>query len=245
MMRRDRHRPFRVCAVMVTADRPTMALSVIRQFEAQTYADKHLMVLDTGTRDRRDPDAPVAGVFGPNVRLWAEPALRGTSYGALLNIVCSHALTWCAPDAFAIMDDDDWSAPERLLDQVDLLETTRSEVSGYHAMYFVDQRDGRVWEYVGDQGYVIGASLMFRVGYWSRRPFIDQMIGADSEFIKGETFATADARSPLMMVARIHEKSICAREGHRKMNRFLDSDAEGFRLVTAEPAFSNARAVFA
>lgn len=94
-------------------------------------------------------------------------------------------------------DDDDWSHPRRIEEQVEQLVKSGADVVGYNRMLFFDQREGQfcgAWMYHnGDPQYALGTSLC----YWRRTltkvPFRDLSIGEDTRWL-------ADVRAAGMKV---------------------------------------------
>lgn len=117
--------------------------------------------------------------------------------GAKRNMACSRA----RGEIIFHWDDDDWSAPGRMEDQVRRLLASGKQITGYHSMCFVDPY-GRWWKYKGHKGYALGTSLCYFKDLWRRRPFPDSMVGEDNAFTQGLDIASVDAAG--MMWARIH-----------------------------------------
>ena len=86
----------RVVCICPSVNRPRFLLRARKCFEAQTYPNKRLYVLDTG--------------FPPFVAM---------SIGNLRNVMCQAAED---ADVIAHWDDDDWSYPDRLTEQVALFD---------------------------------------------------------------------------------------------------------------------------
>lgn len=118
---------------------------------------------------------------------------------------------WAHGDLIAHWDDDDWSHPERLQDQVNRLLETEAELTGYHEMLFARDEDRAAWLYSsGMRTYAIGTSMMYWRAIWRDRPFLDTSHAEDNAFLYGDP---AHGRKKLqvvsvpagkMMVARIH-----------------------------------------
>lgn len=106
-------------------------------------------------------------------------------------------------DAIAFFDDDDFSSPGRVADQVARMEATGKPVTGYHTLRFTDGR--RWWQYYLRDEYALGTTLMFRKDFWQTHRFPDIQIGEDTDFTDRvfEDMATADAGD--FMFATIHE----------------------------------------
>ncbi len=116
-------------------------------------------------------------------------------------------------------DDDDWSAPGRIEDQLQRLLESGLGVTGYHAMVFIDE-SGNCRKYVNDRNaYALGTSLMFLKSFWAAHPF-DEMksLGSDNAFGRvareAHQFITEDAGQ--LMFARVHS----ANSNEKKMNAY-------------------------
>jgi len=127
-----------VVCVMLTANRPEMAKQAVACFLRQTYTGKcKLMILDTGEvpawpspaeneRDRR------IGIF--NAAHYSGPEnLRAMTIGELRNFAAR-----CVPaDIICHFDDDDYSAPQRISEQVASLQASGAEAAMHAGMSFV------------------------------------------------------------------------------------------------------------
>ena len=152
-----------VCCIMLTRDRPAMARRAVECFRAQTYERASMICLDTGAGDN-------VSVQHYHMPMWAD-----RSIGALRNE--ANAMVGSA-DIIAHWDDDDWSHPHRLAEQVALLQASGADVVGYRDMLFWDQRPGAfcgAWLYSNPltRGYALGTSLMYWRKTWKRCPFDD------------------------------------------------------------------------
>ena len=181
-----------VSCLMPTRGRPDFAVDAVSCFRCQTWLEKELVIID----DADNPSFPVPPEY-PNIRY--ERLAKRLPLGAKRNICCSRA----AGEILCHWDDDDWSAPERLADQIARLGT--GQITGYHSMRFTD--GSRWWHYSGAEDYALGTSLMYRRSYWEQNPFkSDCSVGEDGHFIaparKFGTIISADAGG--MMFATIH-----------------------------------------
>jgi glycosyltransferase involved in cell wall biosynthesis len=84
-------------------------------------------------------------------------------------------------DVICHWDDDDYSAPGRLADQLQRLRESGKAVTGYSAMRFTDGE--RWWQYRGEAGYVLGTSLCYRRDWWHAHPFQAKQVGEDNDFV--------------------------------------------------------------
>lgn len=109
-------------------------------------------------------------------------------------------------------DDDDFSAPGRIADQVARLQQSGKAVTGYHSMRFTDGR--RWWHYSGTRDYALGTSLCYRRDWWAAHPFDHVNVGEDGRFAKVAANAgqliSVDAGE--MMYATIHPENTSPRQ---------------------------------
>jgi hypothetical protein len=79
-------------------------------------------------------------------------------------------------------DDDDYSQPERLAQQVRvLIERPEFAVTGYHSMRFTDGTTW--WKYIGTVNYALGTSLCYRRSFWEMHRFQSLQVGEDNQFV--------------------------------------------------------------
>lgn len=180
-----------VCAIMLTRDRPAMAKRAVESFRAQTYANKSLLIWDTG------PDHEVRWL-AREFRV-AEESIHHVedvpdfSIGELRN----RANDWPharEADIIVHWDDDDWSHPNRIAEQVALLQSSGADAVGYREMLFwrdiqLSERDvygadgdpsrpcdviEEAWLYSHSRpDYALGTSLCYWRKTWERKPFPD------------------------------------------------------------------------
>ncbi len=131
-----------VCAVMLTRDRPAMAARAVAAFRAQTYAKKRLIVWDTGHVPTFSAKAIVTEVAEG---LFYVPEQRGKTIGWLRNYIadCIHDEP-PRPDIFVHWDDDDLSHPNRIAEQVALLQASGADCVGFNEVLFWRKLDGEM-----------------------------------------------------------------------------------------------------
>ncbi len=189
-----------VACIMLTRDRPEYARRAVECFRAQTYANKRLLVVNSG-------EGPLFNEHGPYL---LEPCFIGAdalSIGELRNLGCKSACE-CdppfKPDIFVHWDDDDWSHPNRIAEQVALLQSSGADCVGYREVLF--WRTGRPegvhtlgldrWQtqpcteesYLytnNDPRYCVGSSFCYWRKAWEERPFEDVMREEDGRWLKG------------------------------------------------------------
>jgi hypothetical protein len=179
-----------VCAVMLTADRPELARRAVECFRAQTYGGARLCVLDTG-RVPAFPDEPE----GCDLRcgVFYRPSLIGMTIGGLRNFIAKAMSQYGGtdinpypPDIFLHFDDDDWSHPNRIAEQVALLQSSGADCVGYREMLFWREEPGEAWLYSNpDPRIALGTSLCYWRRTWERKPFDAVSHGEDAKFITG------------------------------------------------------------
>ncbi len=199
-----------VCCVMLTTDRQSLADRAVRSFLAQDYSNSTLLVYDTGKVPYvYHPDAIGKRVLrGGRILPVRQELHQFTPIGTLRNMAlwtASHypfQLMSDKPDIICHFDDDDWSAPTRISEQVMLLQESKKQAVGYKEMLFwkrpatVDdwkQRAaegesqlGQAWLYHNsDPRYIIDTSLCFWLATWEAKKFPECHIGEGREWIKG------------------------------------------------------------
>ncbi len=161
-----------VTAVCPTANRPSYLARAIRCFLSQTFTDSELLVLDDG---KEPSDIP----SNPRIRqVYCEPGTWRT-----LGDKRNYANTLALGDIIWHLDDDDWSAPARMAEQVAALESG-VQVTGYSSLLFYRERDGGLFKYTysGLGPYAVGTSLCYRKQYWKDHQFPSMQVGEDSQF---------------------------------------------------------------
>lgn len=159
-----------VTCLCLTKNRRMWLPKAIACFLAQTYERAELLILADG-EDVRDL-LPASG----RVRLMHLAETR--NIGEKRNFGCSQA----AGEIICHWDDDDWSAPDRLARQVEMLADSGRAVAGFHSMRFTD--GARWWQYKGTRDYALGTSLCYRRDWWQAHNFAHAQVGEDNQFVK-------------------------------------------------------------
>ena len=182
-----------VCAVMLTRDRPEMAARAIRAFRAQTYQNKSLLLVNSGKR-LPFPEFPV----------------HVNTMPASIGVLRNRANEFAKSAAVIIhWDDDDWSYPNRITEQVALLRLSGKECVGYREVLF--WKEGEAFLYTNhNPRYCLGTSLCYWRSVWEKRPFPDLPkhkggTAEDTEWLHGvdSLAASYDCYAP-PMIATIH-----------------------------------------
>jgi len=186
---------------MVTRGRPAFAAEALDCYRSQTYDDRELIVVD-------DADEPSF----PNKPLEKCVYIRMNerwTIGAKRNLACEFA----TGDFIAHFDDDDYSAPDRIEDQLArLVADDRLRMIGYNGMIFAEHDGAKAYKYRG--GAVIGASLFYSRSFWKENRFPDLQIGEDGHLIgiaaRSGALSFSDAwdvlRNQPLMISWLHAK---------------------------------------
>jgi glycosyltransferase involved in cell wall biosynthesis len=175
-----------VTCLVLTRNRRRWLPYALQCARYQTYEPTEILVVSSGE--------PVADLLPDDIRhvhLAGNPCI-----GAMRNAGCGAA----RGDVVAHFDDDDFSDPERLSDQMALLLDSGLAVTGYRSMRFTD--GVRSWRYLGSPLFVLGTSLCYRRQWWEQHPFPAIQVGEDNSFVvaaaSGRQLAVADDAGDLM-----------------------------------------------
>lgn len=185
--------PFVTC-LCLTRNRREWLPKAIENFRLQTHVNRELLIVADGD-DVRDlvPNVPEIRL----IHVDGHPDIAEKR-----NLGCARA----AGEVVAHWDDDDYSAPGRIVDQLTRLVTSGKSVTGYRTMRFTD--GARWWLYEGSLLFALGTSLCYRREFWQSHPFACQMpnIGEDNRFVgeaaQARELAVAEAGD--LMHASIH-----------------------------------------
>ena len=189
-----------VCAIMLTRDRPAMAARAIESFRRQTYGNRFLVIIDNGTVN---PSPFIDLARADDIRLHRFG--QGISMGVLRNAANTSAscetfhnvhnrdrggvrrprLPIAVPQADIIVhfDDDDWSYPNRIADQVALLAASGADAVGFREMLFWRTPQKEAWLFTGaTPDYALGTSLCYWRKTWQRRPFLNENQGVEEKW---------------------------------------------------------------
>ena len=191
-----------VTCLCITRGRPDWLARAIDYYAYQDYGNKQLLIVGDLPSDLGNnwPGCLVyfTGLLG--VDWW--------SLGEKRNFGCEMADS----QYIATWDDDDYSAPGRISQQVAELERTGAAVTGYQSMKFTDGVGW--WNFSCAPGFVIGSSLCFRRDWWLNHPFPALQVGEDSGFVSIAHQAGKLAACPDLglMYATIHAGNTSKRD---------------------------------
>lgn len=191
-----------VSCVMPTKNRRTMISDAITCYQRQTYPNRELVVIDSGddpVRDLMPPDPTIRYLYAPaEAWIYSDAAM---TVGAMRNAANAVA------EGFFIAhwDDDDYSHPERLMDQHRLWMRTQADVVGYSDMVFIDREYEQAWEYSSlFSDYALGTSFFYPRAVWAGRHFDASLATAeDGDFLRRIKRCVAEPAGD-RMVATVH-----------------------------------------
>jgi hypothetical protein len=194
-----------VSCIMPTLNRREFIPAAIDSWLKQTYKNRELIVVDDG-------DDRIKDLIPKNKRLRIRyiELKEKVSTGTKRNLCCEAA----RGEIICHFDDDDWSAPDRIEDQVRKLRETNLPITGYGTLLF--------WDVVGSKarrfeavmaGYVCGTTLCYRKSWWKDHRFPDKHEGSDNAFIYPALKHIAASHDAKHMVARIHARHTASKKG--------------------------------
>lgn len=179
-----------VACILLTRDRSEMAQQAVECFRAQAFENKRLLIWDTGASSENYSAKDIEHVRSIEIHL---------SIGMLRNHANMWAIDVWKPDIFVHFDDDDLSHPDRIAEQVALLQASGAECVGYRECLFWDMRKlqtdvdtsrpglggfatlrtvksivGEAWLYsCTNRAWAIGSSFCYWRTTWERHSFPD------------------------------------------------------------------------
>ncbi len=139
-------------------------------------------------------------------------------------------------------DDDDYSGPDRIHDQMFRLQESGKPVVGYSQINFTDGRDW--WQYTGDSEFAPGSSLAYDRVWALANPFPPLQINEDGEFIRKarQLGQIATCPSPGNLTATIHPGNTSPRILSLQYWTPMGKSASGLTVVIPSRNGENVRA---
>jgi hypothetical protein len=186
---------------MLTRDRPEFAAKAVECFRCQTYAQKILLIWDSGATP-----LDISFTEEYDCQIWQRTRNAGT-IGELRNAaarwICDGPTSAHDPTVFIHWDDDDYSHTNRITEQVALLQASGADAVGYNEMLLwrdckecreepLMQRaklicdEGEAWLYTGTRGGVpaLGTSLCYWRKTWERHQFPNETQGVEDHWMR-------------------------------------------------------------
>ena len=171
---------------------------MIACFLSQTYTDSELIIADDG------PDS-VVDLIPDNHRIRYVRLEGKRTTGSKRNLCCALA----RGEFIVHFDDDDWSAPERIADQISKITSAGAQVLTYHNFLYWAVNTRKIYRFRPDPRCPYGATLCYRKTWWEQHRFDDITLGEDTNFGRaaekvGQFFY---AESAELMVVRSHTEN--------------------------------------
>jgi glycosyltransferase involved in cell wall biosynthesis len=168
-----------VSCIMPTRDRRPFVAQAIEYFARQTYPARELVIVDDG--EDRVEDLADGHENVRYIRLQTR-----TPLGEKRNIACAHS----QGELIAHWDDDDWSAPDRLLSQIASLRASNARVCGAASLYHFAPTAASAGIYHFPHfperqcAWLAGGTLLYRKSAWARHPFPAVDVAEDVAFVR-------------------------------------------------------------
>jgi len=163
-----------VTAVCPSRNRQRFLPLLLKSFFSQTWIDSELLILDDS-----DPGYNTY-IRDSRIRFVHIPPGTYKTVGEKRNAVNALA----TGNVIVHFDDDDWSAPTRIEDQLRCMRIENKEVVGFHDIYYWRENDETTYKfrYGGLGPYASGTSLCYTRKWWLDHPFPTINCGEDSSF---------------------------------------------------------------
>jgi len=184
-----------VSCIMPTYNRQDLIPVALKCFSSQDWSDKELVVIDDGAMK---VGSLVKQLVPGAVYIYLE---EKQTIGTKRNLACGAA----RGEIVCHFDDDDWSAPGRIRDQVTRLLQTGKRMTGYHSITYWNGT--KAYRYVSPVSqYIVGTTMCYRKSFWDTHRFPPKNYAEDNALVyqaRAENqLIAADARQ--MMVVRSH-----------------------------------------
>ncbi len=185
----------KVTAVCPTYNRKKYLLRVIACFLSQTYKNSELLIVDDG-------EESVADCIPVNSRIRHIRLHCGRmKQGEKRNICCEFA----TGKIIVHFDDDDWSSPTRIEDQVKKLEASKKQLLSYHNILYWNEDTKKVYRcWPNNIRGPHGATFCYYKSFWEQNKFTDD-IGEDTRFgfaaMRAGKMIYADAKEQMVICA--------------------------------------------
>lgn len=153
----------RVSCIMPTYNRRKTIPLALKCFLSQDWKDKELVVIDDGES--------VKDLFKGIKKVFYRSSEERISLGAKKNLACEIA----TGEVIVHWDDDDWSSPTRISEQVARLKSSGKPVTGYCNLVFWNTTKKSASKYYGDRNYSCDSALCYRKEYWSENKFRESL----------------------------------------------------------------------
>jgi hypothetical protein len=216
-----------VTCLCLTRNRREWLAKAIDYYLAQSYEPRELLIIADGEN--------VSDIVPqrPDIRLIHIE--EGRNIGNKRNFGVGQALG----KYVAHWDDDDRSAPDRLLEQHHRLKCSGLPVTGYSQFDFTDFSSW--WSFDGGKNYAPGSSLLYEKLWALEHPFPEIQVGEDGEFVKAARQRNQIITHPSsgMLTASIHPENTSPRSVHLDGWSKLERSASGLSVIIPSRTLSN------
>jgi glycosyltransferase involved in cell wall biosynthesis len=186
-----------VSCICPTANRRALLPVALACYLAQDWPWRELIVVDDGAE-------PIADLLeGVPDAIYVRTA-PGRTVSEKVNLCCEMA----HGEIISTWDDDDWSASNRLGDQVTRLLESGKFLTGYSNMLFFDGMQASL--YKGSPDYAVGTSQVYRKAFWAQHRLRPKQLAYDNDLWlaahKEQQVICVEGNG--MMVARIHGQNV-------------------------------------
>ena len=130
--------------------------------------------------------------------------------GAKRNLACERA----SGEVIIHFDSDDWSARDRVRDQIERLESghahSGAQMSGYHSVFYWSMLTDKAYRYVHQPQYSLGSAMCYFKSFWKTHPFPDRSHSEDNHV----TFQAKNAGQLVSsdgfqrLICRVHQTNV-------------------------------------
>lgn len=193
-------------SVITPCSRPEDLSRLIEIYHAQDYQDKELSIL-----------MDVYGVhtaMSVGDRIWQWGTEKKMTVGAKRNELVENA----TGEIVIHFDSDDYYAPDFITQSVNHLLNSGADLTGLSTAFFFqnDPEAAWVYEYKGQQPYVIGSGMCYYKSVWERNKFKDISEGEDRLFL-GNAGKVSPHNYVSGFCAFIHGKNTCSHKSLQSM----------------------------
>lgn len=216
--------PLITCVCPTSTARKHYFNDVVAMFKAQTYPNKRLLF---GIEAEGSASSGLHVLEDhPRISICLLPKVSLGLKRNLLNSYTSGSL-------IAHFDDDDWSAPSRLMDQYQHLRASTAAIIGFSQMKFTDGVSW--WQYIGDPTWPLGTSLLYRRDYWEKNQFPDIQVASDTVFINHARIHRSVESIPCRnrMFARVHSSNTSKKDMQNSSTYKRLHESEAVRMEVA------------
>lgn len=199
-----------VSCVMPTKDRRAFIGAAIRCFLDQTYEDRELIIIDDGQEAIQDLIGLRVHPSDPDSRIRYIKSTPYATLGEKRNACCAAA----RGEVICHFDDDDWSDPERIADQVGRLKKSGKPVTGYGTLLFWDVVAQQPKRYRASiKNYICGTTFCYLRRFWEKHRFAARQKASDNAFIYPVLDQVDASTETRYVVARIHDQHTSEKGG--------------------------------